>query len=195
MVYRGQDRIEVQGLGAFRRELKQLDDAASYTKLLSGVNREVADLVIFEAKTRAYRLGGMEARAAESLRASNSSLGARVSGGGSKAPFFEGAEFGAYRNKLRLRKNTGGRNYIVRNETARELRQAIKRIESQSNINTRQRTKVIGQVRGWNQFREWRGNKAGAGYFLFPAIRENENNIVEMYGEGIERVARTAFPD
>ncbi len=51
-----------------------------------------------------------------------------------------------------------------------------------------------GEVRGWNQFREWRGNGSDAGYFLYPTIRQDTPEIIEMYGDLLERLAREAFP-
>ena len=44
------------------------------------------------------------------------------------------------------------------------------------------------QVRGWQQFKPWRGNDAGAGYFLWPAIRENTDEIINRYSEMIEKL-------
>lgn len=57
------------------------------------------------------------------------------------------------------------------------------------------RTTRRGPVVGWNQFKQWRGNGADAGYFLFPAIRDHEREIVDQYGDAIEKLARKAFPD
>lgn len=39
----------------------------------------------------------------------------------------------------------------------------------------------VTTVPGWNQFRPWRGSGAGAGYFLYPAIRENEDEIIDRF--------------
>lgn len=61
-----------------------------------------------------------------------------------------GAEFGAYRNKLRSTKR--------------------------------------GPVKGWRQFREWRGNKDKAGYFLWPTIREKSPEIARAYGEELQKI-------
>ena len=44
------------------------------------------------------------------------------------------------------------------------------------------------QVRGWQQFRPWRGSDSGAGYFMWPAIREQTDEIVNRYGEMIEKL-------
>ena len=52
-----------------------------------------------------------------------------------------------------------------------------------------------GVMRGWNQFKPWRGNGSGAGYFLYPAIRDATDNVVEIYGTEIDKIMREAFPD
>ena len=59
----------------------------------------------------------------------------------------------------------------------------------------RPRSTARGTVRGWNQFNPWRGNGGDAGYFLYPTIRERTDDIVEMYGDGLERITARAFPD
>jgi hypothetical protein len=58
-----------------------------------------------------------------------------------------------------------------------------------------QRSTPHGVVTGWNQFEPWRGNGQGAGYFLYPAIRDDTAKIVDMYGDAIERITAKAFPD
>lgn len=57
------------------------------------------------------------------------------------------------------------------------------------------RQTVRGTVRGWNQFKPWRGSGSDAGYALFPAMRENEDQIIEMYGDAVDRLMARAFPD
>lgn len=44
------------------------------------------------------------------------------------------------------------------------------------------------QVRGWQQFKPWRGSDSGAGYFMWPAIREQTDEIVNRYGEMIQKL-------
>jgi hypothetical protein len=57
------------------------------------------------------------------------------------------------------------------------------------------RNTARGTVMGWNQFDVWRGSGDGAGYFLYPAIRDKTDEIVEMYGDAIEKITAGAFPD
>lgn len=59
----------------------------------------------------------------------------------------------------------------------------------------RPRSTARGTVQGWNQFNPWRGNGGDAGYFLYPTIRERTPDIVEMYGDAIEKITAQAFPD
>ncbi len=48
---------------------------------------------------------------------------------------------------------------------------------------------------GWNQFRPWSGSGSTAGYFLYPAIRQDMPEIVDMYGDAVEKIAKQAFPE
>jgi hypothetical protein len=48
---------------------------------------------------------------------------------------------------------------------------------------------------GWRQFQEWRGNQSDAGYFLYPAIRDLTEPIVNIYGDWLEQITKKAFPD
>lgn len=58
---------------------------------------------------------------------------------------------------------------------------------------TRQTTR--GPVRGWNQFRPWRGSGEGAGYFLFPTIRRESDRIVDLYADALGDLIEKHFPD
>jgi hypothetical protein len=42
---------------------------------------------------------------------------------------------------------------------------------------------TVAPVTGWNQFKPWRGSDSGAGYFLWPAIREQEGEIINRYSK------------
>ena len=84
--------IAVEGLDELRRELKKLDDAG-LTKELKDANYKVASLVVDASKARAN--SRLERKAALSLSAGRQAARAQVAGGGPRAPFFGGAEFGA----------------------------------------------------------------------------------------------------
>lgn len=42
----------------------------------------------------------------------------------------------------------------------------------------------------YKQFQPWRGNGAGAGYFLYPAIRQDSDEIAETYMERLDDLIR-----
>ena len=47
----------------------------------------------------------------------------------------------------------------------------------------------------YKQFREWRGSGATAGYWLYPAIRDETPRIIDVYGDELMRITAKAFPD
>lgn len=136
-------RIRVEGLDAFRKELRKLDDAGLMDEL-KAVNQKVAELVVTKAKLRAQFVGAQAAKAAESMKASRQAARSVVAGGGRRSAFFGGAEFGSVQ---------------------------------------------------FPQFKAWQGNGRNAGYFLYPTIRESTDEIVELYGDEIDKITRRAFPD
>lgn len=54
-----------------------------------------------------------------------------------------------------------------------------------------QRTGPSGRTYlGWNQFKD----AVKGGYTIYPAIERESDRIVEVYGDGIDRITRAAFP-
>jgi hypothetical protein len=51
-----------------------------------------------------------------------------------------------------------------------------------------------GVMRGWNQFRPWRGSDSNAGYILFPTLRAESDQIVDLYGDVLGQLTRKHFP-
>lgn len=212
MVVRSADSIRVAGLADLRRAIRSTDQTLGSNGQagLKDVNYKVADFVVQRARTRASTVGRLAASAARSMEPSRSGVAARINAGGRSAPFFGGAEFGAYRDKRRLLKNTRGRATLVRDEE--NIKKVIRRVEDQtlaydrfggsSTVRKRARkdygataVKVTGTMLGWNQFREWRGNGRTAGYFLFPTIRANIDEIVDLYSDEMRDLLSDVFPD
>ena len=100
--------IAVQGLDELRRELKKLD----LTDDLKQANYDAAELVVRSAQSRAS--SKLERKAARSLKPSRAAAKAVVTGGGAKAPFFGGAEFGAQQNRKRT--SPSGRTFLGHNQ-------------------------------------------------------------------------------
>ncbi|MGH9460369.1 MAG: hypothetical protein ACRD1X_04075 [Vicinamibacteria bacterium] len=59
----------------------------------------------------------------------------------------------------------------------------------------RLRQRSTGTYVGYRQFQPWRGSGRNAGYFVYPAIRDNENRIVEQYTDALDHLLRRTFPD
>mgnify|MGYP000483430577 CR=1 FL=1 len=85
--------VRVDGLREFRADLKALEDRLP--RELTKVNKRAAEFLAQRARARGQSLGSVAAKAAETLRASGSQLGGYVIGGDG-APYFFGAEFGAF---------------------------------------------------------------------------------------------------
>jgi hypothetical protein len=49
------------------------------------------------------------------------------------------------------------------------------------------RSRKSGSYLGYNSFKPWRGNGEGAGYFLYPTIRDNREALQQAYGDEIEK--------
>ena len=103
----GAVKIDVDGAKELRRELAKLDLKDD----LKEVNYDVAMLVV--TRSRVFAFSPLQQKAAASLKAGRQMAKAVVTGGGAKAKFFGGAEFGADRNRMRT---SGGRTYLGHNQ-------------------------------------------------------------------------------
>lgn len=59
----------------------------------------------------------------------------------------------------------------------------------------RQRNRRSGQYVGYRQFDPWRGNGSGAGYFLYPTIRDRADEIAGFYEHAIDALIKKAGLD
>lgn len=50
------------------------------------------------------------------------------------------------------------------------------------------------EVLGWRQFQGWRGAGSGAGYWLWPTIRDNRDEIRETHEQELDRLILRTFP-
>jgi len=166
MAMKSSSTIAVSGLRDFRNELRRLEteSGSDGSALLKDANWKVAQFVTERAQTRAGTVGRQQARAAESLRASKTVNRAQVSGGSAKVPFFFGAEFGAKQNILRSERRAAG-------------------------------WAGPGRYLGFRQFAPWKRPGGGnTGYFLFPTLRAETQNIIDLYGDELDKVTAKAFP-
>lgn len=200
-------QVDVDGAREVRQALKALDEKALLRKLAKD-NKAFAEIVVHEAMGRANGsrnrivARGIEALLSPASVAVRLPAFADVHDKRGPRPVGMGSEFGAYQNRKRLEKNTGGRRTIVRE--GESVNKVIRRVEDQTRagfdtVSKRARqkwgataVKVTNIVTGWNMFEPWRGNKASAGYFLYPAIREHRQKIAEMYADNISRIWKEA---
>ena len=173
------DTVRVKGLDELRRELRKLDDKG-LTAELKQANFDAAKLVVEGAQGKASNK--MERSAASTLTASRAAARAAVNFGGPRAPYAMGAEFGAARNVLRKIPPRQVKGKTTRDSSGRFVAGEIKSVGSMTML-------------GWNQFKAHRGSGANAGYFLWPAVRDKTPQIVETYGDAVERIASKAFPN
>lgn len=57
------------------------------------------------------------------------------------------------------------------------------------------RQRRSGSYAGYNQFRSWLGNGADAGYFMYPTIRAEDDDIVNAYAKRLTELLNQVFPD
>lgn len=57
-----------------------------------------------------------------------------------------------------------------------------------------QRKRSSGTYIGYRQFKPWRGAGSNAGYFLYPTIRDNADQIKDTYQRDIDRLTARLFP-
>lgn len=213
-------KVEIQNLTPFIKGLKSATADPKGLDQLKKANAEVASFVIKKAYQTAD--SPQRKRAAETLQPAKSTVGVYVLGGSRSFPFFGGANFGAQHDLLRLikaRKKRGtnkgrrSRATTVRRDEEWKLDKIIKKVESQTvnrsgkTISRKeagrdaklyqvqlQRTKSGGvmAIRGWNQFGTW---SKGKDYFLYKAIKQNYDEIGEIYLIELGKVTSAAFPE
>lgn len=99
--------LEVDGLAELNRALRDLG-GREFQNELKEAGREAAEGVADEAEGRFRALGALGAKVAPTVAAKGFNLGGGVSFGGARAPMAGGVEFGAERDRKRLRRNPDG---------------------------------------------------------------------------------------
>ena len=159
--------IAVIGLREFQREIKKVitEGGATGETLLKDANWRVAQYIVEKSQARAATIGKLQNKAASGMTASRTAQRAQISTNVDRVPFFFGAEFGAKPDILRRERKAAG-------------------------------WAGPGRYRGYRQFLPWKKPGGGnTGYFLFPTMREESDNIREMYGQELDKIMRDVFPD
>jgi len=200
-------QANVEGAKELRQVLKDLGDRALLRELRDN-NIQIALMIVERARQLAD--AGRERKVASAMRTVNSAnqVSIRlpqmidVSDKRGLRQVGLGTEFGAYRNRRRLVKNTGGRRTIVRDDE--DLATVIRRVENQTIMRDRfggsttmpkrsrkygtEQVRVTKVIRGWNGFKPWKGNDRNAGYFMFPAIRDKRDEAIELYLDKVNEI-------
>lgn len=209
----GYGEIQIEGLKEFQQSLKKATEDKTGQKALQEANRETGLFVVKMAKRQARNK--QQTAAANTLTASKAMNAVKVIGGSTSVPYFGGANFGAYRNRLRLIKapvpREGGqrRTRATMVRKGEDFNKVARRVEAQS-VDSRGRTTTKGsgqqvrlartkkgdirKVKGWNQFGK-QGWKKGEDRFLYRAIRLNYQTIVDFYFAALEEANKKVFPD
>lgn len=204
-------KIEVKGLREFIQTLTKATEDKSGEKAVKEANVKTGLYVIKWAQMEAD--SKMEKSAAASLTPSKAMNAVRVTGGNQNVPYFAGANFGAYRNRIRLIKALTPRQGGQRRTRATMVRigedfnKVARRVEAQY-VDTRGRTVArnqgqqvrlartksgdIKKIRGWNQFLPW---KKGKDNFLYRSIKKHYDEIVEFYFYALAEANSKVFPD
>lgn len=148
----------IEGLRELQLALRQIH--TGLPRVLRLLLNHAARHVVEQARRNAQT--PLERKAAESVRAVSQQLAVQVRLGGARVPFALGAEFGAYRDL---------HGHQVPSGAAPRVRRSSKGTS----------VKFIG----FRQFKPWTGNQnmAGAldepGYFFYPAIRSEADQVQE----------------
>lgn len=158
--------VVVKGLDEFRKEIARLAKAGGADG--RGLLKEANHKVAAFVVDNAKTKAGTLGRmqsAAAQSMKASRSVSSAIIHAGGTVDFFYGAEFGAKRNVLRPARQAAG-------------------------------WAGPGRWLGYNQFSPWRSSSGGnTGYFLFPTMRDKTKEIIEMYGDELDKVAAAAFPD
>jgi len=160
----GAAHVDIEGLTDFIADLKHVE--GELDKVVTARGKEFGKRVVVKARAKASS-NSQRAKAAKTLRVNSSARGVTITGGGARAKYFWGAEFGGKRMTMG-RKLPGG------------LERAAK--------------KKFGGFERWtgNQYTN-AGWGDAPGYFLNPAVNDLSPAEWREYQQDIERLAAQAF--
>jgi hypothetical protein len=89
-------------------------------------------------------------------------------------------------------------------DAQKELREASKRVAGFVADDARAAAQSLGGVAAhvapsigsikYHQFKPWRGNSSDAGYFLYPAIRQDADRIETEFTDAVDDIIKRRFP-
>ena len=168
--------VEVQGMKQFRKDIKKMQAGGGPDgrDLLKDANRKVAQHVKDRSENRASAAGKMQHLAWASMKVGNAQNKATLTGGAISQP-------------VGRKKKSGPVLFFAGAEFGahRNMRRMVKGYGS----------KQVSYL-GWGQFKEWKKPGSGnTGYFLFPTMRAETKEIIEIWGREFDSISSKVFPD
>lgn len=160
----GGQYVAFEGFDELKRGFKALE-SDEYLREFKLAGRNIATEIIIPA-AQGYTATRRDALAMATLRPVSSEAGAAVRLGNAGTPFALGAEFGA---KVKRRRRSPGR----------------------SESGKTRREQGSGFYLGYKQFEPWTGNAFDGedpGFFLWRAIREHSTEVLDKFGDAIDRL-------
>lgn len=215
--------LRVRGLDDLNKELRELADPERFQEELKEAHWKVADMVRALAKPRIPSKTGAARDSLTAQRtqyAARLSMGGAKAEHALGVEF--GAKQNMRRivkqrvvrfrtdkdGNLTSKVGRAGRATIARD--GEDIDKIVGRIEAQTvdewgKIQSKGRGVIVRVERykngspkvriGWNHFRPWRGVGPGAGYAVYPTIRENQTQIMALYEAEVSKIVGDAFPD
>jgi len=168
--------VEVQGMKQFRKDIKKMQAGGGPDgrDLLKDANRKVAQHVKDRSENRASAAGKMQHLAWASMKVGNAQNKATLTGGAISQP-------------VGRKKKSGPVLFFSGAEFGA--------YSNMSRFTTGRGGKSVSYL-GWGQFKDWKKPGSGnTGYFLFPTMRAETEEIKEIWGREFDSISSQVFPD
>lgn len=175
--YKGSS-VKVEGMKQFRKDIRRQflsGEGPDGRDLLKDANRKVAEHIKDRSEGRATAAGRMQYLAWASMKVGNLQNRATLTGGAISQVVGRG-----------LNKGSGPVLFFSGAEFGADR-------------NKQRTVKGYGMKEvtylGWSQFKEFRPAGGNTGYFLFPTMRAETEEIKEIWGRELDSISSKVFPD
>ena len=169
--------VEVQGMKEFRKAIRREflnGEGPDGRDMLKAANRKVAEHVKDRSESRASAAGNMQHLAWASMKVGNAQNKATLTGGAISQP-------------VGRKKKSGPVLFFSGAEFGA--------YSNMSRFTTGRGGKSVSYL-GWGQFKDWKKPGSGnTGYFLFPTMRDETEQIKEIWGREFDSISSKVFPD
>ena len=166
--------VKVHGMKEFRKDIKRMQAGGGPDgrDLLKDANRKVAQHVKDRSQSRASAAGKMQQLAWASMKVGNAQNKATLTGGAISRPVGRNKESGPVLF-------FSGAEFCG--------------YQNKRRFTTGRGGKSVNYL-GWGQFRDPKPN-GRTGYFLFPTMRDETEQIKEIWGREFDSISSKVFPD